>query len=171
MTKKQRSEDNWDDESNAVPSLWVKFNVSAADDAESCDKIFGTLVSKRQIKSTMQGKEGEMVNVYEIKATKETSFHVLDEKKKLVEDAIVINPGDVYSVGGTKVIDNQMRNVKVGQQIGLKFVEEQPSKTKGFAPAKIVRVFAPKNNDGTVQMDEEWLAEQGQSELDKEFDK
>src|SRR3990167_5830813 len=108
---------DWDSPENEIPSNCMKFNVSAADDAESCDKIFGTLVSKRQIKSTIQGKEGEMVNVYEIKASKETFFHVLDEKKKLVEEAIVINPGDVYSVGGTKVIDNQMRNVKVGQMI------------------------------------------------------
>ena len=169
MAKTKRQD--WDSPENEIPSNWMKFNVSAADDAESCDKIFGTLVSKRQIKSTMQGKEGELVNVYEIRATKETSFHVLDEKKNLVEGAIAINVGDVYSVGGTKVIDNQMRNVKVGQMIGLKFIEEQPSKTKGFAPAKIVRVFAPKNDDGTVQMDEEFLREQGAGELEKEFDK
>lgn len=165
---KAKTADKWDDESNAIPSNWMKFNVSAADDVENADKIFGTLVSKRQIKSTMQGKEGEMVNVYEIKASKETTFHVVDEKKKLVAEPIMINVGDVYSVGGTKVIDNQMRNVKVGQMIGLKFVEEQPSKTKGFAPAKIVKVFAPKNEDGSPQMDEEFLKEQGG--LEGEFD-
>ncbi len=143
----------WDSPENEVQSNWMKFNVPLE------DKIFGTLIAKRQIKSTMPGKEGEMVNVYEVKASENTSFHVLDEKKKVVEGAVEINIGDVYSVGGTKVIDNQMRNIKLGQAIGLKFIEEQPSKTKGFAPAKIVKVFAPKNDEGGPLMDDAWLAE------------
>lgn len=170
MSQKTK-ETPWDDESNAVASNWMKFNVSAADEPGSADKIFGTLIAKRQVKSTMQGKEGELVNVYEIKATQETAFHVLDEKKKVIEEPIHIAIGDMYSVGGTKVIDNQMRNIKIGQMIGLKFVEEQASKTKGFAPAKIVKVFAPKNDDGTPKMDEEFLKESGQQELEKEFNK
>ena len=162
---------DWDSKENEIPSNWMKFNVSAADDAEGCDKIFGTLIAKRQMKSTMPGKEGELVNIYEIRATKETSFHILDEKKKVVDEAVSIDIGDVYSVGGTKVIDNQMRNIKVGQQIGLKFIEEQASKTKGFAPAKIIKVFAPKNAEGTGPlMDEEFLKEQGGG-LESEFDK
>jgi len=168
MSKKNES---WDSPENEVQSNWMKFNVSVADSPEGADKIFGTLVSKRQIKSNMPGKEGEIVNVYEIKASQETTFHVLDEKKKLVEEPIIITPGDVYSVGGTKVIDNQMRNIKIGQMIGLKFIEEQPSKTKGFAPAKIVKVFAPKNDDGSPKMDEAFLAERDQAELNGEFDK
>ncbi len=159
MSKKDTG---WDSPENEVQSNWMKFNVPLE------DKLFGTLIAKRQIKSTMPGKEGELVNIYEIKASEETSFHVLDEKKKLVDEAITINPGDVYSVGGTKVIDNQMRNIKVGQVIGFKFIEEQPSKTKGFAPAKIVKVFVPKGDDGKPQMDEEFLASRG-GDLASEF--
>ena len=162
MSKQTNS---WDSPENEVQSNWMKFNVPLE------DKIFGTLIAKRQVKSTMPGKEGELVNVYELKASEETSFHVLDEKKKVVDEPVIVNVGDVYSIGGTKVIDNQMRNIKVGQVIGFKFIEEQPSKTKGFAPAKIVRVFAPKNDDGSYKMDEQFLAEQGQSEMEKEFDK
>ncbi len=53
-----------------------------------------------------------------------------------------------------------MTNMKVGQKIGLKFIESKPSKTKGFAPAKIVKVFAPKNEDGDYQMDTDFIAQQ-----------
>lgn len=154
---------DWDSPENEIPSNWMKFNVPME------DKIFGTLISKRTIKSTMPGQEGKDVNVYEIKASRESVYHALDDKKKLIEEPIQINTGDVYSIGGTKVIDNQMRNVKVGQQIGLKFIEEQPAKTKGFNPAKIIKVYAPKNDDGSVLMDEEFLKEQ--NGLEAEFDK
>ena len=150
---KVHTEESWDNESNAVKSNWMKFNVPLE------DKIFGTLIAKRKVKSNLPGKEGEMTNVYEIKASEATVYHMLDETKKLVEEPIQINPGDIYSVSGTAVIDRQMQNIRIGQVIGLKFIEEKPSKTKGFAPAKVVKVYAPKNDDGSPKMDEEFLAE------------
>lgn len=140
------------DESNEVPSNWVKFNVPQE------DRIFGTLIDKRQIKSQLPGKEGELAWVYEMKADY-GSFHEQDDKKKVVEEPVVINAGEVWSVGGKESIDVQMRNIKLGQKIGFKFVDELPSKTKGFAPAKRIKVYAPKNADNTYQMDEEWLKE------------
>jgi len=146
-----KKEKGWDDEENEVQSNWAKFNVPLE------DKIFGTLISKKQTKSNLPGSEGKLVNVYDIKAD-EGLFHVLDEKKKVVPEAVKINANEIYSVGGTVVIDRQMTNIQVGQKIGLKFIEEKPSKTKGFAPAKIIKVYAPKNEDGTPQMDEEFLA-------------
>lgn len=153
----------WDSEDNAVASNWVKFNVPVE------DKIFGTLIAKRQMKSTIPGQEGKMVNIYELKADM-GAFHVLDEKKKVVDEPVTVQPGEFYSVGGTAVIDRQMQNIKRGQKVGFKFIEERPSKTKGFAPAKIVKVFAPKNDDGSYLMDEEWLISDGQQELAAEFD-
>lgn len=144
--------DVWDD-SNAVQSNWVKFNVPQE------DKVFGTLIDKRQVKSTLPGKEGTLTWVYEMKM-EHGSFHALDEVKKVVPEPIVIEAGEIFSIGGTNVIDRQMKNIKLGQKIGLKFIEEKPSKTKGFAPAKIVKVFAPKDETGAPEMDKEWLAEQ-----------
>lgn len=150
-TKKQDS--GWDSEENEVASNWVKFNVPME------DKVFGTLIAKRQMKSSIPGKENETVNVYDLK-TDMGSFHEADDKKQVIEPAIVVNAGEVWSIGGKSGIDAQMRNIKIGQKIGFKFIDEKPSKTKGFAPAKQIRVYAPKNDDGTPQMDEEFLAQQ-----------
>ncbi len=150
-TKKQDS--GWDSEENEVSSNWVKFNVPMQ------DKVFGTLIAKRQMKSSIPGKENETVNVYDLKAEM-GFFHEADEKKQVIEPGITIEAGEIWSVGGKAGIDAQMRNIKLGQKIGFKFIDEKPSKTKGFAPAKNIRVYAPKNGDGTPQMDEAFLAEQ-----------
>lgn len=138
------------DASNEVPSNWVKFNV------EQEDKIMGTLIAIREMKSTLPGKEGEIVKIYELKADY-GSFHELDEKKKVVPEPIVVEENSIWSIGGKPIIDRQMTNIRIGQKVGFKFTEEQPSKTKGFAPAKVIKVFTPKNDDGTVKMDTEWL--------------
>ncbi len=151
MAKPKQS--GWDSDENEVQSNWVKFNIPLE------DKIFGTLIGKRTMKSTMQGKEGQEVNVYEMKAD-EGLYHVLDDKKRVVDEPVIVEPGSFLSIGGTAVIDRQMQNIRVGQKIGLKFIEERASKTKGFAPAKIVKVYAPKNEDGSAKMDEEFLEQQ-----------
>jgi hypothetical protein len=155
------AKDNWDDTSNEVQSNWVKFYVPME------DKILGTLIAKRTMKSAIPGKENEDVNVYELKAD-QGSFHNVDETKKVIPEAITINAGEVWSVGGKNSIDVQMRNIKVGQKVGFKFLDEKASKTKGFAPAKNIKVYAPKNDDGTPQMDAEWLEEQNTP--DAQFD-
>lgn len=150
------------DASNEVPSNWVKFNVPAE------DKIFGTLMATREMKSTIPGKEGEIVKIYELKADF-GSFHEADEKKNVIEPAIEIEKDSIWSIGGKASIDRQMQNIKIGQKIGFKFMDEQPSKTKGFAPAKNIKVYAPKGPDGKAQMDEEFLAEL-KEEADKSWD-
>jgi len=149
------------DDSNVVSSAWVKFNVPLE------DKIFGTLVAKRQMKSNLPGKEGEMVWVYDLKA-EQGSYHELDDSKKIIETPVTVNSGDYYSVGGKPGIDRQMTNIKVGQKIGFKFIDVSPSKTKGFAPSKNIRVYAPKNDDGSYMMDEEWLTENSSASFDGE---
>jgi hypothetical protein len=60
-------------------------------------------------------------------------------------------------IGGKASIERQMANIKIGQKVGFKFVDEKPSKTKGFAPSKLIKVFTPKNDDGSYKMDEEFL--------------
>ena len=147
------AKDNWDSADNEVTSNWIKFYVPLE------DKVFGTLIAKRTMKSAIPGKEDEDVNVYELRADM-GSFHNLDDSKKVIPEPIVINANEVWSIGGKNSIDVQMRNVKVGQKVGFKFMDEKPSKTKGFAPAKNIKVYAPKNDDGTPQMDTAWLEQQ-----------
>lgn len=159
--KKQVVKDDFDS-SNEVQSNWIKWNVVGE------DKILGTLTAKRTMKSSIPGKEGDMVNIYDMKIAY-GSFHVTNDKKVVVEEPVVIEEGEMYSIGGTNVIDRQMTNVKVGQIIGLKYNETVPSKTKGFAPAKIIKVFLQKNDDGSLKMDDEWIAENANP--DSNFDK
>ena len=147
MTKNK----NWDDESNEVKSQWAKFNIAGS------DKVKGTLIAKRQIKSNLPGKTGELVWVYDLKVD-EGTFHALDKKKKIIEEPIVAGEGEIWSVGGKPGIDAQMRNVKLGQKVGFKFLAEIEAKTAGYNPAKQIKVYTPKNDDGSYQMDEEWLA-------------
>ena len=144
--------DNIFDEGNELKSAWVKFSKIG-------DFISGTLISVREMASRLPGKEGEMVKVYEIKA-KEGSFHDIDKKKQIIEPAIIVGAGDIYNVGVGFVIDGQMRNVKVGQIIGIKYTEDKPNKQAGFNDMKIKKVYAPKGPDGVKPlMDEEWLKE------------
>jgi hypothetical protein len=150
----------WDSSENALESQFMKFNIPLE------DKVFGTLISKRQIKSAIPGKESELVWIYELHADS-GSYHTTDDKKKVIPEPIVINKGDVISIGGKPGIDNQLRNVKLGQLIGFKFLEEKASKTKGFAAQKVIKVFSPKNDDGTPQMDMEWV--EAQNTPDKQF--
>jgi hypothetical protein len=154
MTKTKDS--SWDSEENEVKSNWIKFNLSEEQDKANCDKIKGTLVARRQVKSNIQGKENELVWVYDLLAD-EGQFHELDDKKKLIEEPIIINAGEVWSVGGKTGIDAQMRNIKLGQVIGFKFIDEKASKTKGFAPAKNIRVYAMKDSNGGPLLNQEWL--------------
>ncbi len=146
------AEKGWDNEANEVQSNWMKFNKPME------DKIHGTLIGKRRMKSQMANKEGEMQNVYDMKADEPSVYHNLDEKKKLIEEAQPIKPGDIFAIGGTTVLDRQMQNIKVGQIIGIKYIEETPSKTKGYNPAKVIKVYVVKGEDGEPLMDTEFLA-------------
>ena len=156
-----KKDDVFSDE-NIIPSNWVSWGTPVE------DKIFGTLIRKFKTTSNYDGKEKTVEN-YELKADF-GSYHKLDDKKNPVEPAIEVVANEFYNIGGKDSIEKQMRNIKVGQKIGFKFIEETPSKVKGHAPAKIIKVFAPKNDDGSFKMDEEWLSEQG-SDLNEEFDK
>ena len=138
-------------EANEVPSNWVKWNVEAQ------DSILGTLTRKYEAKDTLKG---IIVENYEIKADY-GEFHELDAKKKLIEEPIVVKEGEMWSIGGKESLQKQMTNVKVGQKVGFKFVALMEAKTPGYNPAKIIKVYTPKNDDGSVKMDTEWLEENG----------
>lgn len=134
-TKKDMAQPNDElfNEDNAVKSNWVKFG-------KINDFIKGTLIDVREMTSTMPGKEGQKVKVYEL-LTHAGSFHDMDENKNPVEPAIVINEGEYWNVGGKVGIDTQMRNVKLGTIVGMRFADEKPSKTKGFSATKIIRIY------------------------------
>lgn len=139
----------WDDESNEAKNNFVGFN-------EVGDYILGTLTSRKQVESTLPDRAGEMQWVYEFKV-RDAQYHLLDDKKKVIDEVVAPEEGEIVSVGGRKVIDSRMARVKVGQVVGLKFVEELEAKTRGYNPTKLIKVFTPKGDDGEFEMDTEWL--------------
>lgn len=155
MTKEIKK---WDDESNEATNSFVGFN-------EIGDYVLGTLIGVKKVKSTLPDKNGELQNIYTVKV-KESKYHVLDEKKKIVPEAVVPEEGDIVSVGGRKIIDSRMEKVKIGQVFGLKFKEELPPKTKGYNPTKLITVYVPKNENNEFIMDNEWLDANKEAEDD-----
>lgn len=139
----------WDDESNEATNSFVGFN-------EIGDYVLGTLIGIKKVKSTLPDKGGEMQNIYTVKVQK-ASYHLLDDKKKVIEEPVVAQEGDIVSVGGRKVIDSRMEKVKIGQIFGLKFTKELAAKTKGYNPTKLITVYVPKDDNGEFEMDQEWL--------------
>ena len=142
----------WDDKSNEAANNFVSWGQVG-------DYILGTIIGIRKVASTLPDKAGEMQAIYDFKV-KECSYHVLDAKKNVVEESIVPNEGDLVSVGGRKSIDSRMTRAKIGQVVGLKYVEEIESKTKGYNATKAIRVYMPKAANGEFEMDEEFLAAQ-----------
>lgn len=161
MAKKENIMDDFD-EANEVTSNFVSFNVPLE------DKIMGTLIAVREVKSTLPTKAGKMEKVYDLKVDY-GSFHKLDKKKKLIEEPVVVNENEVWSVS-KESLDSAMRNVKIGQKVGFKFMEEKEAKQVGFNPAKIIKVFTPKNENNTYKMDKEWLEENGLNDPETPFD-
>lgn len=121
------------DNMQEVKSNWIKFGKIG-------DFVKGTLVSVRDIKSTLPGQEGKMNKVYEL-LTDAGSFHTIFEDKTVSKDATVVNPEEYWNVAGKPGIDSQMRNVKYGTIVAFRFSEEKPSKTKGFNPNKVIKVL------------------------------
>lgn len=159
MTKNQ---EEWAE----VKNSWVKFNKLG-------DFIVGTLVAVREIKSQLPGQEGQMTKVFEIKADA-GEFHDLDDKKQVIEEAIVVNPEEIWNIGGgskekPSMLDAQFRNIKLGQKVKVEYVDDKPAKQKGFNPMKVKKVYT------NGKMDEVWLAEREEErkrvELEGEFDK
>jgi hypothetical protein len=142
-----KTKDEWAEVKN---SFWKKNKIG--------DNIIGTLIGVREIQSQLPGKEKEMVKIYEIKADL-GEFHDIDDKKNVIEEPITIAEGEIWNVGGgskesPSVIDNQFRNIKLGQKVKIEYVDDKPAKKKGFNPMKVVKVYT------NGKMDEVWLKEQ-----------
>lgn len=112
------------------------------------DQMFGTLIGKRSVPD--QYHPGEEVPVYEFKA-EGGSFHEI-VKKVVADTPTVIVKGDVWAVFGRGPLAQQMGRIKIGQKVGLKFVEER--ETKKGNDQKVIKVYT------TGEMDTEWLESQ-----------
>jgi hypothetical protein len=143
-------------EDNEVKSAWVTWGKPG-------DHVMGTLIARYERENSISGKT-EMQMIYEIKASK-GQFHPLkqDDNGNYVPEAepVIINAEEVYNVGGKPAIDSQMRNVKIGQIIGMKFVESVPAKEKGRYPTKVVKIYTQ------GLMDDEFLAGMEAQDPDK----
>lgn len=161
MAKEEKKEDLFD-KGNEVQSPWVKWGKEG-------DFVRGTLIAVREMTSKLPGKEGQKVPVYEIKADA-GEFHVVDEKTKLpVEPAVSINEGEIYNLEGRPIVERQMRNIKLGTKIGLKYTETQPPRNKGFNPLKVIKVYIARGQDNKPIMDEEWLKERASADALENF--
>lgn len=138
---------SWDAPENEATNNFVSWGQEG-------DFVLGALLSRKQVQSTLPDKKGEMQWVYEIKV-REAMYHILDEKKRVVDEPVTLKEGDIVSVGGRKTIDSRMARIKIGQVVGLKFVEELEAKTRGYNPTKLIKVFTPKDASGEFEMDEE----------------
>lgn len=77
----------------------------------------------------------------------------------------VINKGETWTVWGRNdMFNGQMNSLRPGQVVKISFVESKPSK-KGN-PAKIIKIFAPKDNTGKPVMNQEYLDTQGVTGVD-----
>ncbi len=157
MATNKKAAASWDAPENEAQNNFVSWG-------EVGDFLYGTLIGIREVKSTLPDRAGELQKIYDVKV-KECQYHVLDDKKRVVEEPVTPSEGDIVSVGGRSTIDSRMARIKVGQIFGLKFVEEVASKTKGYNPTKVIRVYAPKSPNGEYEMDEEFVASQA-DELD-----
>ena len=125
------------------------------------DFLKGTLIDVS--KTNSPDAYGKLSYIYKVKA-EEGSFlgsskNEKTGKFKIDDEATVVNKGDeyVFFIPTTKgVLIGAMKDIKLGQKFMIKFTELKPT-TKGN-DAKIVKVFAGKNKDGSPLMDEEWLA-------------
>lgn len=147
-----------------VQSNWVRWGKMG-------NTIKGTLIAVRSMNSTLPGKQGEKVAIYEIKAT-EGEYNEMDKKTKVaIEPSITIEAGDIYNIGGKPMIDRQMRNIKLGTKIRMTYTHDIPAKNSGFSDQKAVKVFVVKDGSGQPVMDQEWLDEQAREEEVRNFDK
>lgn len=131
------------DESNKVEGNWMKFRKIG-------DYIEGTLVGRREVPS--QFSSGNQI-IYELKVTDV----VRDGQGEDVET------GDLWNVGGKFGIDQQMKTVRVGQVIGMKFESTKKNPRPGFNDTKIIQIYANKDI-----VDEQWLQEQEVAEAAEE---
>jgi len=133
------------DESSEMSSLTIDWGKVG-------NFVIGTFVKARHNVETQFG----LNSIYEF-YTEKGSFHKLT-KKKPAETPTAINKGESWNVWGRNDIFNgQMNSLRPGQVVKLTFTEEVEGK---LGPAKIIKIYAPKDNEGKPTMNKEWLDSQ-----------
>ena len=152
------TKDDFFSEENEVKSSFIQWGKPG-------DFLIGTLVDKREVENQLADKAGTMQTIYELKVDK-GEYHVINEDKSIATEATALKSDDIWSIGGKPAIDSQMRNVKIGQIVGMKYMEEKPSKTKGYNPTKVIKIYT------SGKLDEAWLEAQdpdGAKQAEKDF--
>src|SRR3990167_7027586 len=115
------------------------------------DYILGTFVRARHAVETQYGPN----SIYEILAEK-GQFHKL-VKKVPVDQPTTVNKGESWAVWGRNEVFNGILNgLRPGQVVKLFFAETTDTK---MGEAKIVKVYAPRDNEGKPVMNQTWLDE------------
>jgi hypothetical protein len=114
-----------------VASNWFKLGKVG-------DWIKGTLTGSRVQANALKNNEDQ--TVYEI-LSDSGSFHMINADKTVSDKPTIIPKGEYWNISGKAAIDAQMRNVKPGTIIAVRFVEERPATKKGNNPTKVVKVL------------------------------
>lgn len=104
------------------------------------DWFKGVLIANDREVPNQLSQKSEMQKVYEFKMIG-GKFHNLDDEKKPIEPAIIIEAGSMWTFFGKPAIATQMRLAKLGQIIGVRFTEKKPAKVKGHNPTHVVKVY------------------------------
>lgn len=143
-------------ESNMVKPNFMKFGKIG-------DYIVGTLTNRNEVKDKFS-KENKNKIQYTVKVDV-GEYH--DPK---TGEVVTLEPGAMFIVTGKafdpnqasrSIFDQDMATLKLGQKLGLKFLEEKD--TGAPQPAKIIKLFTYKDpNDPTKKlMDKEWMVDEG----------
>jgi len=132
------------DDKNEVKPSWIKWGKVG-------DVISGTLADVTERESNLPGAKGEMQTIYDIKVEKGSFHDIIDGK--VAKNATELAEGEVWKVGGKKGLD--LRRVRLGQKIGLKYTEEVPPQTSGYNAFKLVKLYT------AGEMDKEWCEANG----------
>lgn len=121
------------------------------------DWLKGTLVDNtRQVPNTLSAKK-EMQTIFEFKIHG-GEFHGINKDKTIEADPTILQPNSFWSVFAKPVLRDMLKNAKLGQVIGLRFIEEKPPKQAGLNPTKIIAVYLG-------AMDPEYHGEQSGDEI------
>ena len=122
------------------------------------DYILGTFVRARHSIDTQFGEN----SIYEIFAER-GQFNRLDNKI-LTGEVVKINKDETWAVWGrSDIFNGQMNSLRPGQVVKLVYAEDRKG---SMGTAKIVKIYAPKDNEGKVMMNQEWLDNQGVTGVD-----
>jgi hypothetical protein len=121
--------ESWEEGGQEVASQTVTFGKPG-------DFIKGTYTGSKPVQTSL----GQTV-LYELKGIV-GSFHNVDNKKNPVEPAVEVVAGAFYNVWRGKEgsnIEGLFKKSRLGDIVSLQFKEEKESKTKGYAPFKIMK--------------------------------